>query len=673
MNESGFREWLEANYRPNTVNTKLSEARKLAAAYGDLDSAFDADRLEAVMETLTYSSKDSAQGRSNPSKLRLGSSNIYRDLSNFRTTISYYRNYRDGTSRRPKLVTLTREAVEKAMDEYDALGFEEFMSAYNFGTSLSHWAVRGDKRYPSKAIVGVAHQYLPGGAPLDNEQFSGSDARRELQGLGYLVEAASTEATRPNRRFWIEKTIVSGRPDRENGEHGLGRALWSPQRSKSGGDIYASMRKVQPGDIVFHLTDNTAIAGVSIVDAAVDDTFRGIAGTAWEGDAYRIALRDFEELTPPLERSAFLATEPFATELSELVRAGGASGLFYNRKLELNQGAYLTEATPTLLSILNRAYETFSGKQLPYIEIETSPGANVEAAPNTNEYSLDDALEELFIDRSEAEEIMLVWQAKQNLVLQGPPGVGKSFAAQRLAFAMLGAKDRDRLGFVQFHQSYSYEDFVEGYRPTADGFELRPGKFVEFCRRAEADPDRNHVFVIDEINRGNLSKILGELMLLIEADKRSPDWAIALASGKVPFHVPRNVYLLGLMNTADRSLAVVDYALRRRFAFINLVPKLSSPKLRAQLAAVGVSTTIASMLIQRIEALNAEIVADANTLGPGFEIGHSYFCSRPSDQEDAWSWYERIIRTEILHLLREYWFDAPTKVAQWESELLAPP
>lgn len=671
MNESGFRKWLEANYRSNTVSTKLSEARKLAAAYGDLDAAFNADRLEEIMQTLAYSSNDRAQNRPNPSKLHLTSTNIYRDLSNFRTTVSYYRNYRDGTARRPKLATLTREAVEKAMDEYDALGFEEFLSVYNFGASITHWAVRGGRRYPSKAIVGVAYQYLSGGAPLDNEQLRGSDARRQLQGLGYTIEAEPTKATESSRRFWIEKTIVSERRDRESGEHGLGKALWSPQRSKSGGDIYASMREVQPGDIVFHLTDNKAIAGVSIVEAPVDDTFRGIIGTAWEGDAYRIALTNFEELDPPLERQAFLATEPYTTELSELVRSGAAR-LFYNRNLELNQGAYLTEATPTLLSILNRAYETFSGKQLPYVEVEEGGGTSVQIANNGNVYSLDDALEDLFLDPSEAEAIMMVWEAKKNIVLQGPPGVGKSFAAQRMAFAMMGAKDRDRLGFVQFHQSYSYEDFVEGYRPTADGFELRPGKFVEFCRRAEADPDHCYVFVIDEINRGNLSKILGELMLLIEADKRSSDWAITLASGKVPFHVPRNVYLLGLMNTADRSLAVVDYALRRRFAFLGLTPKLSSPKFRAQLVDAGVSTSVVSMLIQRIEALNSEIVADTTTLGPGFEIGHSYFCTRPSDREDGWSWYERIIRTEILHLLREYWFDAPTKVTYWESELLAP-
>jgi hypothetical protein len=671
MNESGFRTWLEANYRPGTVSSKLAEARRLAAAYGDLDVAFDQDRLEEIWRSLVFSADDRTHGRPNPSKLQLTSTDLYSDLSNYRTAVGYYRNYRDGTSRRPRLVSLTREAVEKAMDEYDALGFDEFMSAYNFGTSMTHWVVRGGGRYPSKAIVGVAHQYMPGGAPLDNEQFSGSDARRQLQALGYEIQDEPEEGTDPKRRFWIEKTLVSGREDRELGEHQLGRALWSPQRSKNGGDIYSSMRDVQPGDVVFHLTNNKAISGVSLVEAAVDDTFQGITGTEWEGAAYRISLRDFEALDPPLERQAFLATEPYATELSELVRAG-AGRLFYNRNLELNQGAYLTEATPTLLSILNRAYETFSGKHLPYVEVEKGGGVSVQVETDGNSYSLDDALEELFLDRSEAEEIMLVWRAKRNVVLQGPPGVGKSFAAQRLAFALMGAKDRDRLGFVQFHQSYSYEDFVEGYRPTADGFELRPGKFVEFCRRAEADPDHSYVFVIDEINRGNLSKILGELMLLIEADKRSPDWAIALASGKVPFHVPRNVYLLGLMNTADRSLAVVDYALRRRFAFINLTPKLSSPKLRAQLAEAGVSTTVASMLIKRIEALNSEIVADTTTLGPGFEIGHSYFCARPSDREDGWSWYERIIRTEILHLLREYWFDAPTKVARWESELLAP-
>lgn len=670
MNESGFRDWLETHYKASTVSTKLTESRKLTAAYGDLDMHYDSDRLDSVLQTLAFSAADRAGGHPNPSKLSV-SANVYRDLSNYRTTINYYRRYREGASRRSSNRRPNIDAVNKAMDQYDALGFNAFMDAYNFGSTINYWVVRDGNRYPSKAIFGVAHQFMPDGAPLDNEGCSGTDARKHLMKLGFEIQTddgQSVSDDRP-RRYWIEKTLVTGRVDREQGDHSLGRALWSPQRSKSGGDIYSTMRAVRPGDVIFHLTDNEAITGVSIVSEAVDDSFQGLTGTDWEGAAYRIALRNYEALAPTLERSAFLATEPFATELSELAKSG-AKGLFYNAHRGLNQGAYLTEATPTLLSILNRAYHAFAGRYLPHVDEEVIVSS---APPSTgNSYTLGDALEELFLDHAEAEQIMLLWQAKRNVILQGPPGVGKSFAAQRLAFALMGAKDRDRLGFVQFHQSYSYEDFVEGYRPTADGFELKPGKFVEFCRRAEADPQNSFVFVIDEINRGNLSKILGELMLLIEADKRSPDWAMPLASGKVPFYVPRNVYLLGLMNTADRSLAVVDYALRRRFAFVDLSPKLTSPKLRSQLYQAGVPENVIAALIMRVGELNEEIASDTANLGRGFEIGHSFFCTSPSELEDGWTWYQRVIRTEVLHLLREYWFDSPGKVAKWESELLAP-
>jgi 5-methylcytosine-specific restriction endonuclease McrBC GTP-binding regulatory subunit McrB len=283
-----------------------------------------------------------------------------------------------------------------------------------------------------------------------------------------------------------------------------------------------------------------------------------------------------------------------------------------------------------------------------------------------------EALDELFMDEEEVHEIMLLWRTKKNVILQGPPGVGKSFAAQRLAFALMGAKDRSRLGFVQFHQSYSYEDFVEGFRPTEKGFELRPGKFVEFCRRAEADPNKPHVFIIDEINRGNLSKILGEQMLLIETDKRDPQWSMPLASGKVPLHVPPNVFLMGLMNTADRSLAVVDYALRRRFAFVDLEPKLESAKFHADLESRGLDAELIEAVVARIASLNKEIITDTTNLGPGFAIGHSFFCAPPADGEEDSGWYDRIIRTEILPLLREYWFDNPDKVKSWEGQLLAP-
>lgn len=469
------------------------------------------------------------------------------------------------------------------------------------------------------------------------------------------------------RTVWIEKTIVRGRIDRERGEHALGKALWSPQKSKSGGDIYAKMRAVKPGDIILHLTDNQGFTALSVAAEAADDTFGGVEGTDWHGDCYRIALQDYIELDPPLLRDQLLKAEPYAAELRELIDSG-AKGLFYNAKLELNQGAYLTEATPTLVSILNRAYLEVAGKPVPLIgrDEASEPEASASAEP----YSIEDALETLFLDRQEVEEILLLWKAKKNIVIQGPPGVGKSFAAEKLAFALMEESERDRIGFVQFHQSYSYEDFVEGFRPTEKGFELKAGKFVQFCRRAEADPDNRYIFVIDEINRGNLSKILGELMLLIEGDKRGPNWAMPLASGKVAFHVPPNVYLMGLMNTADRSLAVVDYALRRRFAFVDLKPKIRSSKFAAHLANNGIDQAVATALVERLSVLNEEIETDTLNLGPGFVVGHSFFCGKPLASETAACWFNRVIKTEIAPLLFEYWFDTPQRARDWEARLL---
>lgn len=477
----------------------------------------------------------------------------------------------------------------------------------------------------------------------------------------------STEAAKAGS-VWIEKTLVAGRADREAGEHAQGQALWSPQASKNGGDIYANMRRVEPGDIVLHLTDNRGFTGISRAAERADDTFEGLVGTDWEGPCYRIELQDYVELQPPLLRDQIFKTEPFAAELAELVESG-AKGLFFNRKLELNQGAYLTEATPTLLAILNRAYIYAAGKPLPWMDAEEVAKAGdlpATAAP----YSMEDVLQSLFLDPAEIEAILLLWRAKKNVVLQGPPGVGKSFAATKLAFALMGQAARDRVEFVQFHQSYSYEDFVEGFRPTEQGFKLEFGKFVQFCRRAEGDPSNTYVFVIDEINRGNLSKILGELMLLIESDKRGAEWALKLASGNVPFHVPANVHLMGLMNTADRSLAVVDYALRRRFAFVDLRPKLRSPKFKVHLRSHQIGDAVIELLVDRVEALNQEIIADNINLGSGFAIGHSFFCCKPMPSEDDRAWFRRVIQTEVAPLLREYWYDAESRAAAWEARLL---
>jgi hypothetical protein len=224
---------------------------------------------------------------------------------------------------------------------------------------------------------------------------------------------------------------------------------------------------------------------------------------------------------------------------------------------------------------------------------------------------------------------------------------------------------------VQFHQSYAYEDFVQGYRPSDSGvFSLKPGVFLEFSEKAVADPDEIYVFIIDEINRGNLSKIFGELMLLIEPDKRSSDWATKLSysrSVEERFYVPSNVYLLGMMNTADRSLSMVDYALRRRFAFVTLRPEYESKTFRTGLGDSGVPSAIIDRIVTRMSELNGEIYNDPANLGPGFCIGHSFFVPTGADVSFNEAWYQQVIETEIVPLLEEYWFDNPTKAVQWRE------
>lgn len=308
--------------------------------------------------------------------------------------------------------------------------------------------------------------------------------------------------------------------------------------------------------------------------------------------------------------------------------------------------------------------------------IDSDPAAHP-GISNAPLYSMDDALEDLFLDRDEVERILQALARKQNVVLSGPPGVGKTFVAKRLAYAHIGYKDPGRVEMVQFHQSYSYEDFIQGWRPEAGGgFHLQNGVFYRFCDKARDHPAAKFVFIIDEINRGNLSKIFGELLMLIESDKRGAEFSIPLTySSKKDaepsrFSVPPNVYVIGMMNTADRSLAMVDYALRRRFSFIALKPAFHHPKFRLHLERAGAPSELVDEVITRIEAVNEEIRGDIGNLGHGFEIGHSYFVPTGSELSLNKEWFESVIRWEIEPLLNEYWFDNPNKVGSLMGELL---
>ena len=291
--------------------------------------------------------------------------------------------------------------------------------------------------------------------------------------------------------------------------------------------------------------------------------------------------------------------------------------------------------------------------------------------PQIAPFTKADALAGLFMSPDELDAILARLKRKKALILQGPPGVGKTFIARRLAFALMGKRDERRVAMVQFHPSYGYEDFVQGFRPTRTGLERRDGVFHQFARLARNDPDRDWFFIIDEINRGNLAKIFGELLMLIESDKRGPTHAIPLTYSEGPdetFHLPANLHFIGTMNTADRSLAMVDYALRRRFAFVTLEPALDSPAFAAWLKERSASDELIARIRAKVGALNA-VIEKERDLGPGFRIGHSFFCPPDGHTPDE-AWYREIVAGEIQPLLEEY-FDSRERVAKLVAELLA--
>lgn len=280
-------------------------------------------------------------------------------------------------------------------------------------------------------------------------------------------------------------------------------------------------------------------------------------------------------------------------------------------------------------------------------------------------YGKDDFLAEVYITGAKYDRLLNVLKRKKNIILQGAPGVGKTFAAKRLAYAMMGEKDKERIEFIQFHQNYSYEDFMMGYKPTENGgFEMQYGVFYRFCKKAENNPEKDYFFIIDEINRGNMSKIFGELLLLIEKDYRGTPSKLAYQN--LNFSVPENLYIIGMMNTADRSLAMIDYALRRRFSFFDMEPGFDTDGFKEYQEKLGSDKFNA--LIECIKELNNEI-ADDPSLGKGFCIGHSYFCGLQAD-ECTQDLLEGIVEYDILPMLSEYWFDNLTeKVAPWNEKL----
>lgn len=278
-----------------------------------------------------------------------------------------------------------------------------------------------------------------------------------------------------------------------------------------------------------------------------------------------------------------------------------------------------------------------------------------------------------FVPEADLQAMLQRWQSKKNLILQGPPGTGKTWLAKRLAKALIDSKSPsdEQLRVVQFHPALSYEDFVRGYRPGGDGkLTLTDGVFLQVVEAARFQPDVDHVLILEEINRGNPAQVLGEILTLIESSKRNKEAAMELAYPRrvgERFYVPENLYVIGTMNVADRSLALVDLALRRRFAFVNLVPGLNAAWEQWCLAK-GMDAASIAHIRSEIEALNQEISQDS-ALGAQFQIGHSYVTPHEA-VADAQAWFAEVVQSEIGPLLHEYWFDAPDRADAAIAKLL---
>ena len=326
--------------------------------------------------------------------------------------------------------------------------------------------------------------------------------------------------------------------------------------------------------------------------------------------------------------------------------------LYLGRSAEKNEeGSFIWKLRDELSEALNKV-------DLSYIDKKNSTDFSLN---QKKKYTKEDFLKDVYISEEKYDKLVTVLKRKKNIILQGAPGVGKTFLAKRLAYSIMGEKDDERIKFIQFHQNYSYEDFVMGYKPIEEGFELKYGIFYNFCQKATKNPDKDYFFIIDEINRGNLSKIFGELLMLIEADYR--DEKATLAYTGSDFSVPKNLHIIGMMNIADRSLAMIDYALRRRFSFFDIEPAFDSEGFSNYQKEFSNKTF--NELIEKIKNLNEAITQD-QSLGKGFCIGHSYFCNA---EECTLEWMKDIVEFDIFPMLSEYWFDDESKLNEWKDIL----
>lgn len=439
-----------------------------------------------------------------------------------------------------------------------------------------------------------------------------------------VIQHEEKEGTDEQGYWWLNAKSSKGW-DPANWQVGQTQAYSLYNENGSKKKIHRNFREAKVGDLVI------------CYKTSPDMKIVALAKVAKAQDGKKIYFEKTEGLETPIDFQTVEQCPGWReTEFSHI---NGQGSLF---KLERNM-------YETIMNLVREKNPLHTGTDVPSYTKE--------------KYTKEDFLSEVYMPPEKYDRLSGVLQNKKNIILQGAPGVGKTFAARRLAYSLMGKKDDSRIEFVQFHQNYSYEDFMMGYKPSENGFELKYGVFYRFCQKAAKRPDELFFFIIDEINRGNLSKIFGELLMLIEKDYRGTE--ITLAYNEMPFAVPENLCIIGMMNTADRSLAMIDYALRRRFSFFEIEPGFESKGFKEYQRSLD--NTTFNNLIEKIKQLN-ETISQDGSLGDGFRIGHSFFCGMKQETCTD-DWMRSVIDYDIMPMLSEYWFDDKKKVRDWDDAL----